>query len=60
MAGNAGNEAYRASKVKGSPATNTNGGRVYKRDFAKDGTDAPSDWGDCCKGGKPMGERVGY
>jgi len=35
-----------------SGKTNTHGGREYKKDFAKDGTDAPADWGECLnKGG---------
>ena len=55
----AGNKAYKRSMVKGSPATNKNGGREYKKDFQKDGTDAPNDWGTCCDG-KAMGVRTGY
>lgn len=30
--------------------SNTHAGKEYKKDFAKDGTEAPSSWGNCCTG----------
>jgi hypothetical protein len=37
--------------AKNSGASNNSAGKGYKKDFAREGTRAPDDWGDCCSGG---------
>lgn len=40
--------AMKRSMQKGGEKSNTNGGRVYKEDFKKEGTECPSDFGMSC------------